>query len=166
MPPVVSIISKKNCGKTTLIEKLLPELKRRGYRVGTIKHDTHGYTIDHKGKDTWRHKQAGSDVVAISSPWMLSLIRDVAEEIDLDEIVARYFDDVDLVITEGYKKASKPQIEVFRQAAHSKPLHSQGHEGTLVAFVSDIPLETALPCFDLNDIKGVTDFLEQVFLRP
>ncbi len=162
-PPVVSIISKKNTGKTTLLEKLIPELKSRGYRVGTIKHDTHGYTIDHEGKDTWRHKRAGSEIVAISSPWVLSLIKDVAQEVSLDDIVAQYFTDVDIVITEGYKKASKPQIEVFRSTAHKNPLHARGNEGTLIAFVADVPLDTDLPRFDLDDIKGLADFIEHTF---
>ncbi len=78
--PIISIVSKKNCGKTTLLEKLIPELKQRGYRVGTIKHDVHGFNIDHEGKDTFRHKSAGADIVAISCPWKISIIMDVAEE--------------------------------------------------------------------------------------
>ncbi len=88
MPPIISIISKKRSGKTTLLEKLIPELKQRGYRVGVVKHDTHGFDIDHEGKDTYRHKAAGAEAVLISSPWKISLIQDVPEELSLDQLVA------------------------------------------------------------------------------
>jgi molybdopterin-guanine dinucleotide biosynthesis protein B len=123
-PPIVSIISKKGSGKTTLLEKLIPELGARGYRVGTVKHDIHGFDIDHEGKDTWRHKQCGAATVAISSPWKLSLIKDVEQEATLDDIVRAYFDDLDLVLTEGYKRAEKPQVEVFRSTVHRRPMHN------------------------------------------
>ncbi len=164
--PVVSIVSKKNSGKTTLLVKLIPELKGRGYRVGTVKHDTHGFEIDHEGKDTWRHKQAGADTVAISCPWKVSLIQDVEEELSLDQIVEAHFQDLDIVLTEGYKRMKKPQIEVFRSAAHDKPLHERGKENTLVAMVSDVPVDLDVPRFDINDVTALADFIESTFIRP
>lgn len=164
-PALVSIVSKKNSGKTTLLEKLIPEIKKRGYRVGTVKHDTHGFDIDHKGKDTWRHKQAGADTVAISSPWKLSLIKDVAVEVSLDAIVAEYFGDVDIVITEGYKTVEKPQIEVFRRAQHETPLHTKENKGTLIAVMSDIDIDLGVPRFDINDVTALADFIETTFLK-
>lgn len=163
-PPVISIVSKKNSGKTTLLEKLIPELDRRGYRVGTVKHDTHGFDIDHEGKDTWRHKQSGASTVAISSPWKLSLIKDVDEEVSLDRIVETYFADTDLVLTEGYKRAGKPQIEVFRSTAHRLPLHVKGESNALIAVMSDVPVDLGVPNFDINDIAALADFIEQGFL--
>ncbi|MBE9520643.1 MAG: molybdopterin-guanine dinucleotide biosynthesis protein B, partial [Proteobacteria bacterium] len=122
MPPVVAIIGKKNCGKTTLIEKLIPELIDLGYRVGTIKHH-HGAIIsmDQPGKDTWRHKQAGAHAVVLSSPTGLGMIRDTPREIPVPELVDLYFSDVDLVLTEGYKKESLPKVEIFRSAVHAEP---------------------------------------------
>ena len=162
-PPVISIVSKKNSGKTTLLEKLIPELKQRGLRVGTIKHDTHGFEIDHEGKDTWRHKRAGASTVVISSPWKISLIKDVDEELTIDAIVEQYFTDSDLVITEGYKRAGKPQIEVFRSTAHDSPLHTKGQKNTLLAIVSDVPVDLDVPCLDINDIKTIADFIETTY---
>ncbi|MCP4748532.1 MAG: molybdopterin-guanine dinucleotide biosynthesis protein B [Desulfobacteraceae bacterium] len=164
-PPIVSIVSKKNSGKTTLLEKLIPELKRRGYRVGIIKHDTHGFDIDHEGKDSWRHKQAGADTVAISSPWKISVIKDVVKEYGVDEIVARYFANEDIVITEGYKKAGKPQIEVFRSTAHNSPLHTKEQPNTLIAVVSDVPIDLNVPWFDINDVVSIAQFIEKTFLE-
>jgi molybdopterin-guanine dinucleotide biosynthesis protein B len=165
-PAVVSIVSKKDSGKTTLLEKLIPLLKARGYRVGTVKHDTHGFSIDHEGKDTWRHKQAGAETVVISSPWKLSVIRDVVEEQSLDGIVQHYLADMDIVLTEGYKREGKPQIEVFRSTAHREPIHKKGIRNTLVAVVSDVALDLDVPCFDLNDVAGLADFIQRTFLPP
>lgn len=165
MPPIISIVSKKNAGKTTLLEKLIPALCQRGYRVGTIKHDYHGFEIDHEGKDTWRHKQAGARTVVISSPRKIAMIKDIDREIDLDQIVATYFQDMDLVITEGYKKEGKPQIEVFRKAAHAMPLHSKDAPQTLMAVASDVPIDLGVPRFDIDDFLSLAAFIEERVLR-
>lgn len=166
MPPhVVSIVSKKGSGKTTLIEKLVPALRKRGFRVGTVKHDTHGFDIDREGKDSWRHKQAGAQTVAISSPWKISLIKDVDQEMDLDEIVQRYFSDVDVVITEGYKWARKSQVEVFRSTAHKEPLYTRSEAHPLVAVMSDVEIDLGVPRFHLDDIQGLADLLETGLLK-
>lgn len=164
--PVVSVVSKKSGGKTTLLEKLISELKARGYRVGTVKHDTHGFDIDHKGKDTWRHKQAGADSVAISSPWKVSLIKDVSEEASLDQIVEKYFTDMDIVLTEGYQRAGKPQIEVYRSSAHRFPLHVKDTQNSLIAVMSDVAVDLGVPRFDLNDVGALVDLIEKRFLTP
>ncbi|MBW2565556.1 MAG: molybdopterin-guanine dinucleotide biosynthesis protein B [Deltaproteobacteria bacterium] len=147
MPPIVSIVGKSDAGKTTLLEKLVRELKKRGYRIGTIKHDVHGFDIDHEGKDSWRHKE---------------LVKDVESEEPLDSLASKYFQDVDIILTEGYKKESKPKIEVFRSQVHEKPLCKE--DENLVALVSDTSLDLDAPCFELDDTKGLADFLEERFL--
>jgi molybdopterin-guanine dinucleotide biosynthesis protein B len=114
--PIVSMVGKSNSGKTTFLEKLLPELARRGYRVGVVKHDVHGFEIDQPGKDTWRLRQVGAGRVVISSPQRFALIGQVEQELTLDELTGRYLGDVDLVISEGYKRGDKPKIEVCRAA--------------------------------------------------
>ena len=86
MIPIVSIVGKSDIGKTTLIEKLLPELTGRGYRVATVKHDVHGFEVDREGKDSWRHKKAGAHTVVISSPQKIALIRDVEKDLTLEEV--------------------------------------------------------------------------------
>ncbi len=163
--PVVSIVSKKNSGKTTLLVKLIPELKKRGYRVGTVKHDTHGFDIDHEGKDTYRHKEAGADTVLISSPWKFSLIKDVQTEPSLDDLVEDHFKGHDIVLTEGYKREGKPQIEVFRSSAHKTPLHSRDEENTLIAVVADVPLDLGVPWFERDDLMAIADFIENTFIK-
>jgi molybdopterin-guanine dinucleotide biosynthesis protein B len=158
MPPVIAIIGKKNCGKTTLIEKLIPELIELGFRVGTIKHHHHGaINMDQPGKDTWRHKQAGAHAVVLSSPTGLGLIRDTSQEIPVPELVDLYFSDVDLVLTEGYKKESFPKVEIFRSSVHAEPLPDPGEE--LIAIMSDVEVARDIPRFGLEDSRLLAKFL-------
>jgi molybdopterin-guanine dinucleotide biosynthesis protein MobB len=160
--PVVSIVGKSDAGKTTLLERLVPELKARGYLVGTIKHDVHGFDIDHEGKDSWRHKQAGARTVVISSPKKVSVIKDVDAEETIDGLASKYFEDVDIILTEGYKRENRPKIEIFRSQVHDKPLCT--NDDHLVALVSDIPLDLGVPRFELDDMRGLSDLVEQTFL--
>jgi len=164
MPPVIAFIGKPDSGKTTLLEKLIPELRRRGYRIGTIKHHVHAFEMDKPGKDTWRHKQAGASTVALSSPTGLGIIRDVDEDLTIEELVGRYYGDIDLVIAEGYKRLGLPKIEVFRSALHDTPLPDR--DETWVAMVSDTAGVNNLPCFGLEDVVGLADFLEERFIKP
>jgi molybdopterin-guanine dinucleotide biosynthesis protein B len=163
VPPIVSIVGKSDAGKTTLLVKLVRELRARGYRVGTVKHDPHGFDIDHEGKDSWRHKQAGACTVALSSPKKLALIKDVDSEETLDSLASKYFKDVNIILTEGYKKEDKPKIQVFRSQVHETPLWKEDEH--LLALVSDTSLELDVPRFVLDDIEGLADFLEQRYLK-
>lgn len=157
MPVILSIIGKSGSGKTTLIEKLIPELKGRGYRIGTIKHTVHEFDLDTRGKDTWRHRIAGADTVMLAAPHGISLIRDLPGY-DLDDLVGHFYD-VDLIITEGFKRGDRPKIEIFRTAAHQEPLFSGGPE--LIAMVTDSQVERNLPVFGLDDTAGLADLVEE-----
>lgn len=163
MIPIVSIVGKSDSGKTTLIEKLVPELNRRGYRVATVKHDIHGFEIDKEGKDSWRHRKAGSYSTVISSPKQLAIIRDMDHDAPLEEIRDRFIQDVDIVISEGYKKDKEFKVEVFRKEVHQEPLCTR--EDHLVALVSNQHFDLGVPCLDLKDIKGLADLIEQSFLK-
>lgn len=160
--PVISVVGKSDAGKTTLLIKLLPELKRRGYRVATIKHDTHGFDIDRPGKDTWRHAEAGADVVVISSPAKVAFIEKVAAELPLDAIAGR-IQNVDLIITEGYKRGDKPKIEVHRAEVGGELLCTADE---LLAVATDEPLAIDAPCYDLDDAAGLVDLIEARILAP
>jgi molybdopterin-guanine dinucleotide biosynthesis protein B len=163
MIPIISIVGKSDSGKTTLIEKLVPELTRRGYRVATIKHDMHGFEVDREGKDSWRHKQAGAHTVVISSPQKLALIRDVEKDLALDEIRERWIQDVELILSEGYKRDVQPKIEVFRKEKHKKLLCTK--KDNLIAVVSNQKFRVGVPCFDLEDMRGLSNFIEKKFLK-
>ncbi|ABZ84561.1 molybdopterin-guanine dinucleotide biosynthesis protein b [Heliomicrobium modesticaldum Ice1] len=159
--PVLSIVGTSDSGKTTLLEKLLPELKGRGYRVATIKHDVHGFDIDKPGKDTWRHAQAGADVVVIASTDKVAMIEKTKRELSLDEVISRIVD-VDIILTEGYKRGNKRKIEVYRACMKRELLCSPDE---LVAIASDTPFDIGVPCLDINDAAGLVDIIEATFLK-
>ncbi len=161
-PPVVSFVGKSGVGKTTALEKVIRELKRRRHRVGTVKHDSHGFDVDRPGKDSWRHAQAGSDAVVISGPHKMALIRQVDRELALDELLP-LMGDIDLVLTEGYKRGDKPKIEVTREECGTDLLCT---EDELIAVMTDHPVALRVPQFDLDDAAGVVDLLEWQFLSP
>ncbi len=169
--PVVSIVAKSGTGKTTLLEKLIRELKRRGYRVGTLKHDAHQFDIDREGKDSWRLTQAGADTMLISSPAKVAMVRQNPEgrEPDVEELASAYFHDVDILLTEGFKKSGFPKIEVHRQA-RSPELMCRGKEKdpALIAVASDTltdkKTELDVPVFDINAASEICDFIEAEFL--
>ena len=102
MPPMISIVGKSGSGKTTLLEKLVAELKKREYKIGTIKHASEGFDIDKKGKDSWRHQQAGADTVVVASSGKIAMVKNESHD-TLDDL-EKYFSDMHLVITEGFKK--------------------------------------------------------------
>lgn len=162
MLPIVSIVGKSGSGKTTLLTKLIVELKRRGYRVATVKHDVHGFEVDHEGKDSWRHAQAGSDTTIISGPGKIAVIKKLADELPLQKIAALYVDDVDILLTEGYKREGQFKIEVSRRAV-SDELVCNPEE--LVAVVGDNGLGLSIPSFALDDVKGIADLIENRFVK-
>ena len=162
---VVAFVAKSNTGKTTLLEQVIKELKNRGYKVGAIKHDAHSFNIDHPGKDSHRLTAAGADTMLITSPEKLALIKRHEAAPPLEEVVATYFSDMDIVLTEGFKMSSLPKIEVHRQERSPTLLcRGEHHDPMLVAVASDEALNLDVPVLDLNDIKAVTDFLERTFL--
>jgi molybdopterin-guanine dinucleotide biosynthesis protein MobB len=108
MIPIVSFVGNSNTGKTTLIEKVIPELKKLGYRVAVVKHAHHGFEMDQPGKDSWRFAQAGSDLVVIASPQKIVLIEQTDKELYLDKLIPRIADKVDVILTEGYKGYQHP----------------------------------------------------------
>lgn len=161
LPPIISVAGRAKVGKTTFLVKLIAELTLRGYRVGVIKHSVHDFALSEPGRDTWRHAQAGAKVVAFASQNQLAIARQLERELDLDEIVP-HLGPVDLVLTEGYKKAHKPKIEVSRRQ-RGTGLICRASE--IIAVVSDYPVETDVPQFDLNDAQGVADLLEERYLH-
>jgi len=160
MPQIICIVGRSQSGKTTLIEKLIPLLKHRGYKIGTIKHSHHIFDFDKTGKDSWRHRDAGAETVVIASAGKIAMVKN-DDQGTLDGL-QKFFDDMDLVITEGYKREAKPKIEVVRAARHTNVLLKADRH--LVAVVSDINLNLKVPVFDLEDIDRLADFIEEKYL--
>lgn len=153
---MVCIVGRSDSGKTTLIEKLIPELSRLGFRVGTVKHGPHGSEIDRPGKDSWRHLQAGAVSTILSSPTHIGLVKKVTHDYTLDELLP-LFSDADIILAEGYKKESKPKIEVFRSGLKEGPLDHE--DNNLIAYVSDSKIENKIPVFKTEDVTGLARFL-------
>ncbi|KPK26767.1 MAG: hypothetical protein AMJ61_07910 [Desulfobacterales bacterium SG8_35_2] len=163
MPPVLAFTGKPNCGKTTLIEKLIPALAHKGFHTGTIKHHHGAIQMDTPGKDTWRYKQAGARAVLLSSPTGIGFIQDTSADTPVEDLVSRYFQNIDLVIAEGYKWSSLPKIEVFRSTLYDEPLQDPGE--TLIAMVSDLRIRHDLPWFTPEDIDGLAAFILEKILH-
>lgn len=160
-PPVVSIVGKKNSGKTTLLVALCAELARRGLRVATLKHGHHGFDIDHAGTDSWRHfNEGGAEAVAVVAADRVAMVMRTVREVEPTEIVDRLFSGrgYDLVLAEGYKHGTFPKIEVFRRSAHRDPIADPTDEAacaTHVAFVTDVAdLAAVRPVIPLDPAGG------------
>lgn len=162
MIPVISIVSNKsNMGKTTVICKIIGELKSRGYRVATIKHHWGDFNIDYPGKDSWKHREAGADTVVVSSPTKMAIIEKVKEAYKLDNIIEK-IENVDIIITEGYKDENKPKIEIIRKGI-SEAIISRQDE--LFAIVTDFSLEVKVPQFEFNQLDELVNLIEEEFLK-
>ncbi len=160
MPPVVSIIGRSKSGKTTLVEKLVTELKQRGYRVATIKH---AQEIDFiPGKDSWRHLNAGSKTTMVVSPDEAVLIKPITNTFTFSDICRLLGEDYDIILTEGFKQADTPKIEV-RYGVDNTPLKGIKR---LVAVVSDESMKTDIRHFSSGDTAKLADLLEEGFIKP
>lgn len=159
--PILGLAGYSGSGKTTFLEKLITELKRRGYRVGVIKHTHHPVVLDQPGKDTWRHVRAGADVVALASPEGVFLARKMEFSPSPEDVLAMV-GDVDLILIEGYKRGRWPKFEFYRSGMKERV---QVPASELLGTVSDIPSnDSAPPHFGPEDITGAADLIERVLL--
>ncbi|WP_447972972.1 molybdopterin-guanine dinucleotide biosynthesis protein B [Nitrospira sp. Kam-Ns4a] len=161
-PPILCIVGRSNSGKTTLVERLIPELVKAGYRIATIKHAGHGFDLDTEGKDSWRHKRAGASSVIVLARRSLAMFADVPEQIKVEEVRDRFIDaEIDLVLAEGWKSDAFPKIVVVGDRYGEVPVSPEG----LLAVVSGAPLDcpVPVPCFDRNDIQGLRDLIMRQF---
>ena len=158
--PIVSFIGRSNSGKTTLIERVIPELVKGGYRVATVKHAGHGFDLDTEGKDSWRHKRAGAGSVVVVSKGSLALFADVSEQLKVEEVRDRFLDaSYDLIIAEGWKSEGYPKIIVVRDQLGEIAYSSDG----LLAVVTDKPIDLPVPVLHLDDVAGVAALLIKQF---
>lgn len=159
-PPILLVVGFSNAGKTTLMEKLILELTSRGYRVGTIKHDVHGFEMDRPGKDSWRHKQAGASISLISSPNQIGVVLDADHDHEPDEL-RNFFVGANIILTEGFKRLAYPKVEVFRDLGYEEPLCKE--DPHLLALVTDLSPNVSVPCFSTRDVEGLAAFIETSF---
>lgn len=173
---VISFVGSSGSGKTTLIEKVIKKLTEDGYKVGAIKHDAHRFEIDKPGKDSYRFKDAGALISTISSSEKIAFVKSHENlELTIEEIIVRYFSDVDIIITEGYKKSNVPKIEVYRIENGNQPVMFDNPH--LVGIATNANLEeinsrlaksgckTNPVIFDINDFESIVSFIEKI-IKP
>ncbi len=157
-PSLFIFVGHSNSGKTTVVEKLLPELKRRGLSVATIKHAHHKVELDTEGKDSWRYKQAGADISMLVTSSALQLVADAVERREPRQLAERFLGEADMVLAEGFSHAPGPKIEVLRRAVGKPPRCAR--EDGLIALVSDCPeVYPELAHFGFDEIAALADFL-------
>lgn len=160
---VVGFAGFSGSGKTTLVERLIPALKLRGLRVSVVKHAHHHFDIDHPGKDSWRHRQAGAFETVVASSRRLALIREFEQPAQLTahQVIAELYPGVDWVIVEGFKDSNLLKVEVWRPDAGKPALYPD--DPFIVAVATDapdrLPHPTGRPVLDLNDPDAVAQWL-------
>ncbi|MBI5845325.1 MAG: molybdopterin-guanine dinucleotide biosynthesis protein B [Deltaproteobacteria bacterium] len=162
-PPMVSVAGFSNSGKTTLISRLIALFAARGLKVAAIKHARHGFHMDHPGKDTQKHRQAGAYGVLVAAQGQIAVIRDVPEEPSPVELAALYFPDADLVFVEGYKSARIPRMVI---ALCPEDFQAFENDTDVMALVGCPPSPTPLPVFDRDDVSAIANFLQKHLLDP
>ena len=164
---VVGFAGYSGSGKTTLVEQLIPILKSRGLRVSVVKHAHHSFDIDHQGKDTYRHREAGAFEVVVASSNRLALMREFeqAAEMTVHQLIAELYDGVDWVLVEGFKDSDLLKIEVWRGPTadyQAKPARYMSDD-FIVAIATDtpdqLPEPTQRPILNLNNVQTVADYL-------
>lgn len=161
MNRVIGVAGFKNAGKTTLVEKLVSELTRRGHRISTVKHAHHSFDIDHEGRDSFRHRKAGASEVAVVSRHRWAIIHEMRneEEPSLEDILAKLAP-CDLVIVEGYKRDTHDKIEVRNIALDHPKL--AGDDPTVIAIAANGEVKDApVPLFDRDDVSALASFIEK-----
>jgi len=145
-------------GKTTLIEKLIPRFVQRGLKVSLIKHAHHSFDVDHPGKDSYRHREAGCTEVMVVSERRWVVMHELRGEAEpsLDEQI-KHISACDLLLVEGYKRYPMPKLEIWRRENGKPLLHIEDEH--IVAIAADTAVETKLPRFELTDYDGIGDFI-------
>ena len=164
-PPAVALVARPGTGKTTLVTKLIEELKSRGYRVGAVKHGPPDFEIDHPGKDSHRFTQAGTDNMLIASDNKLAFIKKQQQIPPLEELLTDYFPDVDIILVEGFKYTNLPKIEIHRHEKGAALLcrGDNYYDSSLLAVATDDNLLVDVPRLGLNNPGEVVDFLLSSF---
>jgi len=166
MDHMIAIIGYSGSGKTTVIENLVPELKGRGYRVGTIKHTHHQPEFDKIGKDSWRHFDSGADTSMIFSKALFAMIRrhqELSAGASPDfQALAPYFADVDIVVAEGFKTGDYPKIEVYREVDGAAPLCLSLE--AVIAVVTDAEIDVPVRQFGFDQVAELADLIEETVL--
>ncbi len=156
---VFGVTGWKNSGKTGLMERLVAEFSARGFSVSTIKHAHHRFDVDHPGKDSFRHREAGAKEVLLASRNRFALMHELRDDAEptLEQLLAKLMP-VDLVLIEGYKRDRHPKIEAHRKETRQDLIAPT--DDTIRAVASNDTLSLGKPVFDLDDTQAIADFIQ------
>ena len=166
---VIGFAGYSGAGKTTLVERLIPVLKLQGQRVSVVKHAHHKFDIDHPGKDTHRHREAGAFEVVVASDKRLALIREFEQpaQLSVHQLIAELYAGVDWVLVEGFKHSDLLKLEIWRAPEEGEAARPARYpeDDFIVGIATDtphaLPAPTGLPIFDLNDVDAIGEWLLQ-----
>jgi molybdopterin-guanine dinucleotide biosynthesis protein B len=159
--PIIAFSGFSESGKTTFIEKLIPELKHRGYRIATIK-QSHHEMVFAPGKDSERHLAAGSEVSMLVTPNQMMLVKPLEEEASIDDLIRVLGDDYDIIICEGFKYSDIPKLVVYRQGIGAFPLGLSN----VIGVITDEELDIQTRQYSFEDVEAVADMLEEEIIIP
>jgi molybdopterin-guanine dinucleotide biosynthesis protein B len=153
---IISIVGNQNAGKTTLIRTLIPELKKRGHRVGTLKYNIKEFKIDHEGKDTYKYYHSGADSIALTSQDEIAVIKKVTDPPGISEIIAKFLNDVNIVFVEGYRGEDYPRIKIVD--SKETKIDSNDPDNELILIKENLETKHFSP----EDTNKALDFIENI----
>ncbi len=152
---IISIVGKKNAGKTTLINGLIPKLKERGHTVGTLKYNISKFDIDHEGKDTYKYFHSGADSIALTSQNKLAVVKRLLNPLKLNEIIETHLNNVRIVLVEGYRENDYPRIRIMDSQEPKTAKEDLNNE--LLLLKGNLKTKR----FSTNDINKALEFIEK-----
>lgn len=158
LPKLISFVGRSNSGKTTLITQLIPIFCQHGLKVGSIKHTHHDLTFDQPGKDSWKHRQAGSSRVLLLNNQGMAMYSDPLPEYNIINLTEDYFLNFDLVISEGFKKEKCLKVEVYRPENKKTPLYLDP-AFEIQAVISNQQLDTTLPFLQIDNHREIFQWI-------
>lgn len=166
MVPIVSVVGPSKADRTLIVEKLIVELRKRGYKIATVKRDAHSHDLDTPGKTSWRHSQAGAQAVIVSSAKRITLFKQVDKEWNLNQLTEEFLSDADIVITDGFAGEKKPKIKVLLSLAEEDNHISESELFSVVT--TDAGGENSyknVPTFRLEETEKLADLVERKLLK-
>ncbi len=167
--PVIGFVAPSGTGKTTLLQRLVPVLRRRGRRIGYLKHAHHGFEVDRPGKDSFEIRAAGAlqVLLAAGDQWVLQSVREASgQDPDLEEMLARFDPgQIDLILVEGFKFSAFPKLEVHRAGLGRPYLYPADPD--IRALITDgvPPAGAHPPLLPLGDPEAIADFILEALAK-
>lgn len=161
--PVIGVVGGSDSGRIGFAEKLIAEFRRRGYRIGVIKHAVDEIHLDTKGKDSWRYFNSGANSVILSSPNKVAMIENLfVDKPDLNDLLVKFTNELDIIITEGFKHSGVPKIVVARGGAGNDSCEGMDD---VIGIAGDERKEGTVPKFNINNCGEIADYLEKKYLK-